>query len=366
MPRSVSRLPVLLVLLLWLNAGSRALAEDAAPGLYADVETSRGAFTAELFFERAPLTVMTFVGLAEGTLPTTEGAPPGKPFYDGLTFHRVVPGFVVQGGDPRGDGEGGPGFTVPDEFTPGLRHDRAGILSMANDGADTNGSQFFVTLAPEERLNYLHPVFGRVVAGGDVPEKIVQGDHIVGVKIRRVGPAAEEFRATPERFAELKATVVKARRPVAPAGFVYFKDTTGKLPEMRVNNFNLKLANYERITGRRVVARVFDGPIKNSPARAAVRILATELGLPDAGDDVLACLFVGPSLWRLRLGEKTFAALLGDLGAAGDSMTRGRQLHASKNALTAPAEALAAEGKLKESCDAMIDAIILGLDGAKR
>src|ERR1700733_904491 len=130
-------------------------------GLYAEISTPRGVFTCELEFARVPLPVANFVGLAEGSL----GPAPRRPFFDGLTFHRVVPGFVVQGGDPLGTGEGGPGYEFPDEFVPGLRHDAAGILSMANDGPDTNGSQFFLTLAPVNRLNYLHPVFGRVVRG---------------------------------------------------------------------------------------------------------------------------------------------------------------------------------------------------------
>ena len=360
------RFPAFLVVLLlpWLGAGPRAFAKDA-PGLYADVETPRGAFTAELFYDQAPLTTLSFVGLAEGTLPTTEGAPRGRPFFDGLTFHRVVPGFIVQGGDPRGDGEGGPGFAVPDEFVPGLRHDRAGVLSMANDGSDTNGSQFFVTLAPADRLNYLHPVFGRVVTGADVLGRIVQGDRIERVTIRRVGPAAEGFRATPERFAELKAAVVKARRPAAPAGFVYFQDATGRLPEFRVRNFNLKLANYERTTGHRVVVRVFGGSTTEAQSRVATKALAAELGLPDEGDGALACLFADDATWRLRLGERTYPALLGAGGTTEELMRDGR-MHAGKTALTAPAEALAREGKVKESCDAVVDALLLGLDGAGR
>lgn len=353
------------VLLCWLLGVVALRAQpDVAPGLYADFETPRGTFTAELFFEKAPLTTLSFVGLAEGTLPTTEGAPLGKPFFDGLTFHRVEPGFVVQGGDPLGTGEGGPGFEVPDEFAPGLRHDRVGILSMANAGADTNGSQFFVTLAPAERLNYLHPVFGRVVAGHDVLQTIAKGDRIGRVTVRRVGPAAEGFRGTPERFAALKTAVTGARRPVPP-GFSHFKDATGKLPEMRVKNFNLKLANYERVTGHRVVVRMFEGVVKPAPASIATRALAAELGLPDTGDNVLACLFAGSGVWKLRLGEKTFPALLGADGAFREVM-RDRQLRTGKDALAAPAETLAAQGKFKESCDALIDALILGLDGGPR
>ena len=132
---------------------------DLPDGLYAEFVTPRGTVVCELFFEKTPMTVANFVGLAEGTL----GPRPGQPYFNGIKFHRVVPDFVVQGGDPTGTGSGGPGYSFPDEFIPGLRHDDAGILSMANAGPDTNGSQFFLTLREVNRLNYLHSVFGRAV-----------------------------------------------------------------------------------------------------------------------------------------------------------------------------------------------------------
>jgi peptidyl-prolyl cis-trans isomerase A (cyclophilin A) len=143
--------------------------------VYAHFETTLGNFTAELFESKVPRTVGIFAGLAEGTRewrhPKT-GETHQKPYYDGIIFHRVINGFVIQGGDPVGQGYGGPGFQFDDEFHPDLRHDRAGILSMANAGPNTNGSQFFVTLAPTPHLDRRHSVFGAVTTGLDVVQKI--------------------------------------------------------------------------------------------------------------------------------------------------------------------------------------------------
>jgi peptidyl-prolyl cis-trans isomerase A (cyclophilin A) len=143
--------------------------------LYAHFETSLGNFTAELFEDKAPKTVLNFAGLAQGTREWTHPGTHERrqaPFYDGLIFHRVIDGFMLQGGDPLGTGYGGPGYQFEDEFHPDLRHDQAGMLSMANAGPNTNGSQFFVTLAPTPHLDRRHSVFGKVVRGLDVVEKI--------------------------------------------------------------------------------------------------------------------------------------------------------------------------------------------------
>lgn len=146
-----------------------------SPGLYAKFETTLGNFTIELFEDKVPNTVGIFVGLADGSLEWTH---PGtrekhkKPYYDGIIFHRVIDGFMIQGGDPLGKGYGGPGFQFADEFHPELRHDKAGILSMANAGPNTNGSQFFITLGPTPHLDRRHSVFGQVVDGLDVVKMI--------------------------------------------------------------------------------------------------------------------------------------------------------------------------------------------------
>jgi len=146
-------------------------------GTYAYFETSLGTFTAQLETKLAPKTVANFVGLAQGTKdwkdPKTGQTISGKPFYDGLIFHRVIDGYLIQSGDPAGDGTGGPGYTIPDEFSTALRHDRAGILSMGNRGKpNSGGSQFFVTLQAMSDLNKVNAPFGDVIRGMDVVRKI--------------------------------------------------------------------------------------------------------------------------------------------------------------------------------------------------
>lgn len=166
-------------------------------GLYAKFHTTKGEILAELEYKKVPGTVGNFVGLAEGNLENT-AIPQGKPYYDGLKFHRVIPDFMVQGGDPQGTGVGGPGYKFEDEFHPELTHDQPGILSMANAGPGTNGSQFFITHVETPWLDQKHSVFGKVVAGQEVVDAIEQGDEIRQLEIIRVGESAQEFNAVEE------------------------------------------------------------------------------------------------------------------------------------------------------------------------
>jgi peptidyl-prolyl cis-trans isomerase A (cyclophilin A) len=146
-----------------------------AAGTYAIFETSQGNIVIRLLEKEAPKTVENFIGLAEGTKEFTDeltGKKLKKNYYDGLTFHRVIPQFMIQGGCPQGTGMGGPGYKFADEFHPSLKHSKAGKLSMANAGPGTNGSQFFITVAPTPWLDNKHTIFGEVVEGQDVADKI--------------------------------------------------------------------------------------------------------------------------------------------------------------------------------------------------
>lgn len=212
---------LILVAALFVLGGCKKDRPVQKEGMFAVFETSAGSFTCELEFEKMPITVGNFVGLAEGTREFTDMATGNKvkrPFYDGIIIHRVVPNFVIQGGDPIGNGTGGPGYYFIDEFDSTLSHNAAGVLSMANAGPDTNGSQFFITLRPVTELDSKHAVFGRVIDGMDVIANIstVEVDHfakpvedivIRTVKIIRAGKKAEEFDAEKEfaKSAELKA-----------------------------------------------------------------------------------------------------------------------------------------------------------------
>jgi len=176
-------------------------------GLYAKFNTSKGAIVVNLEFEKTPGTVGNFVALAEGNLENN-AKPQGKPYYDGLKFHRVIADFMVQGGCPLGTGTGSPGYTFEDEFHPELKHSGPGILSMANSGPASNGSQFFITHVATPWLDNKHTVFGNVVEGQDIVDAVAQGDILDSLEIIRIGADAEAFNAI-EAFRVFEGSRVK-------------------------------------------------------------------------------------------------------------------------------------------------------------
>jgi len=187
---------VAILLFLAAAAGQQRTRLD---GIYAEIRTNRGLIVARLEAELTPLTVANFVGLAEGTVDNA-AFEPGRPFYDGSTWHRVVAGHVIQGGAPAGGKARNPGYTFPNEIHAKLSHNHAGALNMANGGPGTNASQFCITLGDRSYLDGDFNVFGEVVEGLDVVMRIAQGDAIESVRIARVGPKAEAFHPTTESF----------------------------------------------------------------------------------------------------------------------------------------------------------------------
>lgn len=176
---------------------------NLSEGVFAVISTTKGALLAELYYDKTPITVANFVGLAEGNL-AYKGVQISKPFYEGIIFHRVIPQFMIQTGDPRGMGTGGPGYSFPDEIVAELQHSQKGILSMANSGPNSNGSQFFITQVPTPHLDGKHTVFGKVIAGLEVIDAIagarrgpndkpIEPISIEHIDILRNGPAAEAF-----------------------------------------------------------------------------------------------------------------------------------------------------------------------------
>jgi peptidyl-prolyl cis-trans isomerase A (cyclophilin A) len=196
-------------------------------GIYAKFNTSKGAIVVKLTHDLTPGTVGNFVGLAEGQLEN-KVKPMGTPYYDGLKFHRVIPDFMIQGGCPQGIGSGGPGYSFDDEFHPSLKHDKPGVLSMANSGPASNGSQFYITHVPTTWLDGKHTVFGQVVEGQDVVDSVAQGDSLDSIEIIREGDEAQKWNAIEafrvfegaraKKEAEVRAAAEEAMEKLA-AGF---------------------------------------------------------------------------------------------------------------------------------------------------
>lgn len=214
------------------------MSESLKDGLYAKIKTDRGDIILSLHYRQAPMTVSNFIGLAEGVLNLKN---PGKPYYNGLKFHRVINDFMVQAGCPQGTGTGGPGYTFPDEFADELKHTSPGILSMANAGPGTNGSQFFITHVPTPWLDGKHSVFGVVIDGMDVVNSIEQGDEMKIVEILRVGEDAEAFSVTKESFSKavIKAQAVEQER-IDALQKTLDKELNNRWPEAKVTPSGLR------------------------------------------------------------------------------------------------------------------------------
>jgi cyclophilin family peptidyl-prolyl cis-trans isomerase len=376
-----------LFLLLLVSAAGLHAATESEPlpdGLYAEFTTPQGVFTARLLYEKVPMTCASFVGLAEGTIAPRNG----KPFFTGLRWYRVVPDFVIQSGDPtfapdKKDEAVDPGhpYNFPDEFVPGLHHDSAGVLSMANGGPDTNSSEFFLTLRETNRLNYLHSVFGHVVRGLEVLPLIKQDDSFT-IKILRIGQKAAIFRADEPAFKILAADAKKYTGAAEPGPAAHCDDPAHFLPRdpPRAQNFNIKLANFERATGRKINLRILaKSPTPDEDARpgAFMHALAAKLGT--AKDGVLAAYFVDEDDWRIWIGDDAVPAFLGHPATPQDLVNEGA-LH---NAKTAFLKAAVAQGdadfaaqkksapadkqpppaqRIKLQADAVLDGLIFKLE----
>jgi FKBP-type peptidyl-prolyl cis-trans isomerase len=245
-------------------------------GIFAEIETAKGKILIQLEYQKTPITVANFMSLAEGTNTfVTDEKLKGKPFYDGLKFHRVIADFMIQGGDPQGNGSGGPGYAFKDEFTD-AKFDRAGILAMANSGPKTNGSQFFITHKETSWLTGKHTIFGYVITGQEVVDKIAQDDVINKITIVRKGSDAKKFDAAKtfadymankasedakeaEAKAKLSALALKEfeNGKTTPSGLKYIiiKEGTGNIPSA---TSNVKV----HYTGTFLDGKIFDSSVQ--------------------------------------------------------------------------------------------------------
>lgn len=244
-------------------------------GIYAKFNTAKGSILVKLEHEKTPGTVGNFVALAEGNLEN-KSRKQGEPFYDGLKFHRVIPDFMIQGGCPQGTGTGGPGYKFEDEFHPDLKHDKPGILSMANSGPGSNGSQFYITHIPTDWLDNKHTVFGHVVEGQDVVDAVAQGDTLESVEIIREGDEAKKWNAI-EAFRTFEGSRAKreaAEREAAEAKMeklaAGFEKTDSGLRYQFIQRGNGKKAENNKTVsvhyeGSLENGKVFDSSYKRKP-----------------------------------------------------------------------------------------------------
>ncbi len=257
-----------------LNKMDQEFLKSQADGMYAKFETNKGDIFLVLEHVKTPITVANFIALAEGTMANNKKAA-GQPFFDGLKFHRVIPDFMIQGGCPLGTGTGDPGYKFDDEFDSTLKHSGPGILSMANSGPATNGSQFFITHKETPWLDNKHTVFGHVIKGMDVVNAIKQNDSIVSLKILRKGAVAEKWDAN-KTFEDAKSISAQKKEAEAaaaklisekvkgeftnftPSGLGYIVIQEGKGGPKPVATSNVKV----HYTGKLTDGKVFDSSVE--------------------------------------------------------------------------------------------------------
>ncbi len=270
--KKISNLLVLIISYTTLSIAQNKTQE----GIFAEFNTSKGKIVATLEYKKTPITVANFISLAEGKNPKADAKFKGKPFYNGLKFHRVIADFMIQGGCPEGNGTAGPGYKFEDEIVADLKHSGKGILSMANAGPATNGSQFFITHKATPWLDGKHTVFGHVISGQEVVDKVTQNDVITSIKIIRVGKEAKKFNAektfadyfvkkeveeklAAEKQKEAKEKALKefANAATTPSGLKYIvlQEGTGNKP---VATSNVKV----HYTGMFLDGKVFDSSVQ--------------------------------------------------------------------------------------------------------
>lgn len=281
-------------------------------GLYAKFITNKGEILVNLEYKITPGTVGNFVALAEGNLENS-AKPQGTPYYDGLKFHRVIPDFMIQGGCPQGTGTGDPGYKFDDEFHKDLRHDAPGVLSMANSGPGSNGSQFFITHVATPWLDDKHTVFGNVVEGQDVVDAIVQGDAIEKLEIVRVGAEATSFNAV-EAFRTFEgsrekriAEERKAREAELNELAAGFEQTPSGLRYKIINKGNGKPAEKGKTVAVHYKGQLADGTVFDSSYKRK-EPLEFQVGV----GQVISGWDEGISL--LKVGDKARLVIPSDLG----------------------------------------------------
>ena len=269
-------------------------------GIYAKFNTSKGAILVKLTHDLTPGTVGNFVALAEGNLEN-KVKPQGTRYYDGLKFHRVIPDFMIQGGCPLGTGTGDPGYKFDDEFHPSLKHDRPGVLAMANSGPGTNGSQFYITHVPTPWLDGKHTVFGQVAEGQDVVDAVAQGDVLETLEIIRVGEEAEKWNAVEafRTFEGSRAKRIAAEKAEAEAKMeklaAGFEKTESGLRYQFIQKGSGKKAENGKTVSVHYTGQLEDGKVFDSsyPRKKPIEFPLGRGNVIEGWDEGIALLHVG-------------------------------------------------------------------------